>query len=464
MRVALFTNNYTPFCGGVTISVETLRRGLEDRGHEAWVLAPRFPGPIADPPRVLRYPSIPAATYPEFPLAIPFARAIAARVRALAVDVFHAHHPFLLGPAAARLARRLGRPLVFTYHTRYEKYAHYVPFSRAVVERAAVALSARFARRADAVIAPSALVRDELVQRGVRAPVAVVPTGVDLERFRPGERGAARRALGLSLDEPLLLYVGRLDREKSVERVLLAFDHVTGTLPRARLALVGQGKEAANLRALAARLPSAPRVQFLGARPHDTLPVCYQAADLFLFASETETQGLVLAEAAACGLAAVAVAAPGCDEVVRDGATGVLAKPEPTALAEAAIGLLLDHDRRAAMAARARAVAEREFDVRLQIERTLHRGRRGGPAPLMAAPRAIRVSCRREFAAPEGQGLLAADPRVRTLRRVLVSYPDVRYILPDRISLEATADPRTLETVARFLERQQWLVTAVAVE
>jgi len=160
MRVALFTNNYTPFCGGVTISVETLRRGLEDRGHEAWVLAPRFPGPIADPPRVLRYPSIPAATYPEFPLAIPFARAIAARVRALAVDVFHAHHPFLLGPAAARLARRLGRPLVFTYHTRYEKYAHYVPFSRAVVERAAVALSARFARRADAVISPSALVRD----------------------------------------------------------------------------------------------------------------------------------------------------------------------------------------------------------------------------------------------------------------------------------------------------------------
>ena len=153
--------------------------------------------------------------------------------------------------------------------------------------------------------------------------------------------------------------------------MLVAFDHVAGTLPRARLALVGQGKEAAHLRALAARLPSASRVRFLGARPHDALPVCYQAADLFLFASETETQGLVLAEAAACGLAAVAVAAPGCDEVVRDGATGVLAKSDPTALAEAAIGLLLDHERRAAMAARARAVAEREFDVRLQIDRTL---------------------------------------------------------------------------------------------
>jgi glycosyltransferase involved in cell wall biosynthesis len=371
MRVALYTNNYVPFCGGVTVSVETLRRGLEARGHEAWVLAPRFPGAAADPPRVLRYPSVPASTYPEFPLAIPFARAIAARVRALDVDVFHAHHPFLLGPAAARLARRQGRPLVFTYHTRYEKYAHYVPFSRAVVERAAVALSTRFAQRADAVIAPSARVRDELQRQDVRAPIAVVPTGVDLMRFRPGDRAAARRALGLALDEPLLLYVGRLDREKSVDRVLRAFDHVAGTLSQACLLLVGQGKEAVALRALAATLSSAPRVRFLGARAHDTLAVCYQAADLFLFASETETQGLVLAEAAACGLAAVAVTGPGCDEVVRDGVTGVLAKPETTALAEAALGLLLDDERRATMGVRARAVAEREFDVRLQIDRTL---------------------------------------------------------------------------------------------
>ncbi|HEV8472015.1 MAG TPA: glycosyltransferase [Methylomirabilota bacterium] len=371
MRVALFTNNYLPFYGGVTVSVETLRRGLEGRGHEAWVLAPRFPGAADVLPRVLRYPSIPATTYPEFPLAVPFAPRLAARVRGLAFDVFHAHHPFLLGPAAARLARRQGRPLVFTYHTRYEKYAHYVPLSRRLVERAAVALSARFAARADAVIAPSAVVREHLLRQGVRVPVAVVPTGVDLERFRPGARAVARPTLGLPAEDPLLLYVGRLDREKSVERVLLAFDHVAGTVPRARLALVGQGKEAPRLRALAARLSSARRVSFLGVRAHDALAPCYQAADLFLFASETETQGLVLAEAAACGLPAVAVAAAGCDEVVRDGETGLLAKADPTALAEAAIGLLLDDQRRAAMAARAREVAVREFDVRLQIDRTL---------------------------------------------------------------------------------------------
>jgi len=115
------------------------------------------------------------------------------------------------------------------------------------------------------------------------------------------------------------------------------------------------------------------------------------------------------------------------------------------------------------MAARARAVAEREFDVCLQIDRTLASTPRPSrrAVALMRAAR-IRVSCRREFAAPEGQGLLAADPRVRTLRRVLVSYPDVRHILPDRISLEATADPRTLETVAALPRAPGVAVTAVA--
>ena len=371
MRVGLFTNNYLPFCGGVTVSVETLRRGLEARGHEAWVLAPRFPGAVDLTPRTLRYPSIPAATYPEFSLAIPCSPRLARRIRALDFDVFHAHHPFLLGPAARRLARRHGRPLVFTYHTRYDKYAHYVPLSRSLVEAAARGLSTRFAARADAIIAPSAVLRDELRARGVGAPIAVVPTGVDLVRFSPGDRTLARRARGLDEHARLVLYVGRLDREKSVDRVLLAFERIAGTLPGARLWLVGQGKESQALQRQAAASPAAERIYFAGVREHARLAAWYQAADLFLFASETETQGLVLAEAAACGLPAVAVLAPGSDEVVRDGDSGILTKGDPAALAEAAIGLLLDAERRAGMRVRARAIAEAEFDVERQITRTL---------------------------------------------------------------------------------------------
>jgi glycosyltransferase involved in cell wall biosynthesis len=371
VRIGLFTNNYLPFCGGVTVSVETLRRGLQGYGHEVWIFAPRFPGAPESEAGVVRFPSIPAVTYPEFALAVPWSPRIGRRVRSLDLDVFHAHHPFLLGPAARRLARRLDRPLVFTYHTRYEKYAHYVPLTRPLVEAAALRLSTRFAARADAVIAPSALVREQLRARGVTAPIAVIPTGVDLARFRPARRAAARHALGLSGAEPLLLYVGRLDREKSVDRVLLAFDRIAGTLPGARLWLVGQGTEGESLRRMAAGFGAGDRVHFAGVRAHESLAAWYQAADLFLFASETETQGLVLAEAAACGLPAVAVIAPGCDEVVRDGETGILTKGNPAALAEAAIGLLLDGDRRQAMGERARQVAEQAFDVTLQITRTL---------------------------------------------------------------------------------------------
>ena len=371
MRIALFTNNYLPFCGGVTISVETLRRGLEASGHEAWVFGPRLTGAEDASVRVVRYPSIPVATYPEFALAVPYSRRIERLVTALAFDVIHAHHPFLLGPAARRLARRTRRPLIFTYHTRYEKYAHYVPLPLSLVQAAALRISAGFAAQADAVLAPSAVIRDELHARGVRAPIAVVPTGVDLERFRPGDREAARRSLGVGEGEPLVLYVGRLDREKSVDRVLAAFERVASTIPAARLILVGQGTEAARLRRTAASLPVAERIRFLGLRPHDSLAECYQAADVFLFASETETQGLVLAEAAACGLPAVAVDAPGCDEVVRDGDTGILTKGDPAALAEAVIGLLLDPERRRAMGRRARELAESLFDVKLQIDRTM---------------------------------------------------------------------------------------------
>jgi glycosyltransferase involved in cell wall biosynthesis len=371
VRIALFTNNYLPFCGGVTISVETLRQGLESSGHEAWVFGPRLGGAADAAARVVRYPSIPVTTYPEFALAVPYSRRIDRIVAALDFDVIHAHHPFLLGPAARRLARRHRRPLVFTYHTRYEKYAHYVPLPLGLVRAAALRLSAAFAARADAVLAPSAVIRDELHARGVRTPIAVVPTGIDLDRFHPGDRAAARQSLGVGAAEPLVLYVGRLDREKSVDRVLLAFERVASILPAAQLVLVGQGTETQRLRRLAGSLPMAERIRFLGLRPHAGLAECYQAADVFLFASETETQGLVLAEAAACGLPAVAVDAPGCDEVVRDGDTGILTKGEPAALAEAVIGLLLDPERRRAMARRAREVAEREFDVRLQIDRTM---------------------------------------------------------------------------------------------
>ena len=367
MRVGLFTNNYLPFRGGVTTAVETLRQGLEADGHRVWVFAPAWRDSRADPPFVFRYPSAPAPTYPGFAVPLPFSRRLRRAACALGLDVFHAQHPFLLGVTARRLAHAQGRPLVFTYHTRYEKYAHYVPLPERLVAGVAVRLASRFADSADLVVAPSARIADGLGRVGVRAPIAVVPTGVPLDLFCPGDRSLARRQLGLPVETPLCLYVGRLDREKSVERVLEAFGSIADAVSGARLLLVGQGSHERALRRLAAASPARAAIGFPGSVPREALTPYYRAADLFLFSSETETQGLVLAEAHACGLPAVAVHASGVDEVVRDGETGILTKSHAQDLADAAIGLLLDTPRRLAMGRAARELADRDFSAARQV-------------------------------------------------------------------------------------------------
>jgi len=368
MRVGLFTNNYLPFRGGVTTAVETLRLGLEALGHRVWVFAPAAQQPHPDPLFVFRYPSIPAPTYPGFSLPLPLSRRLGRLARALALDVVHVHHPFLLGVTGRRLARRQRRPLVFTYHTRYEKYAHYVPLPPRLVRSLAVRLACRFANSADLIVAPSDHVADMLRQRGVGAPVTVIPTGVDLELFSPGSRERARRRLGLPADGLICLYTGRLDREKSLERVLDAFESVAAAVSTATLHLVGKGSHSRALERRAAAMRAGRRIVFHGGLAREALPDYYRAADLFLFASETETQGLVLAEAHACALPAVAVRASGVDEVVTDGETGFLTKGETGEMADAAIGLLLDAGRRAAMGQAARRLAEARFSARVQVE------------------------------------------------------------------------------------------------
>jgi glycosyltransferase involved in cell wall biosynthesis len=355
LRIGLFTNNYFPMLGGVPTAVETVRRGLEDLGHEVVVVAPRMAGTDDTGRQVIRVPAVPAPTYPDFALPLPVGPGLSRRLRSLELDVFHAHHPFLLGASARRLARAAGRPFVFTYHTLYDRYAHYVPLPRAMVARRAIRWSARFADTADLVLAPSDFVARRLRAQGVRRPVEVLPTGIDLDSFRPGDRSAARRALELDADDRLLLYVGRLDREKNLELLL---DAVAGIrIPRVRLLLVGRGTQVAALRRAAAVRGLGDRVAFRGGSPPDGLPAYYRAADAFVFASTTETQGLAVLEAMACGLPVVAVRASGIEEVVAEGVSGLLVPEDAAAFSAAAAQVLTDADLAAKLALGAREAA-----------------------------------------------------------------------------------------------------------
>lgn len=343
--------------GGVCTAVETVRAALERLGHDVVIVAPRMTGAAPDLPHVVRVPSVPAPTYPDFSLPLPVGPPLARRLRALGLDVFHAQHPFLLGGTARRLARELDRPLVFTYHTLYDKYAHYVPLPRPLVARLAVAWSTRFANTADLVVAPSAGLVARLRAQGVRRPIEVLPTGVDLARFRPGDRDGARRALGLPAATPILLYVGRLDREKNLDFLLDAFETVAVRHAATRLLLVGRGTREAALRARASRLAAGARVQFVGGIPPGEVARYYQAADLFVFASTTETQGLAVLEAMGTGLPVVAVRAPGVEEAVVDGVSGLLVPEDRTALAGAVLEVLGDDGLAKKLAAGAREAA-----------------------------------------------------------------------------------------------------------
>lgn len=342
LRVGLFTNNYLPMLGGVSTAVETIRTHLERLGHDVIVVAPRMAGAREDPPHVIRVPALPAPTYPDFSLPLPLPPGLRRSIRGLDLDVFHAQHPFLLGGAARRLARELGRPLAFTYHTLYDKYAHYVPLPRLLVTHGAVRWSTRFANSVDVVIAPSEALAERLSAQGVHRPIEVIPTGVDLERFRAADRVAARCAVALPAAGPLLLYVGRLDREKNLVFLLDAFARIAAAHPTVRLALVGRGTQEHALQAIAAARPSAERVHFVGGVAPADVVRYYQAADLFVFASTTETQGLAVLEAMAAGLPVVAVRASGVEEAIVDGVTGLLVPEDAAAFAAAVIEVMED--------------------------------------------------------------------------------------------------------------------------
>ena len=302
MRVAFFTECYRPVYNGVVASIDALQTGLRAQGVEVTTIAPHMPHAPAGEREVVRIPSLPLPTPTGYRLCVPYLNA-ADRERLRGVDVVHAHSAFVTGWMAAAFARRHRLPLVFTYHTRLDAYAHYAPFERATTERAMIALTRAYAGAADAVIVPTASIERRLRELGVRAPIAVVASPIDVARFAAGRRSPELRALlGAAGDEPLALVVARLGREKNVE---LALDAVARS-PGIRLAVVGDGPHRGALEERSRREGIAQRVCFVGALPPEKMPDVYASADAFLFPSLTETQGLVLAEAMAAGLPVVA--------------------------------------------------------------------------------------------------------------------------------------------------------------
>ncbi|CBE70072.1 MAG: glycosyltransferase family 4 protein [Candidatus Methylomirabilis oxygeniifera] len=326
MTIGFFTCNASPLLNGLAVSIQQFACHLRRLGHRVFVFAPRYPDCRDVEPDTYRFPSLRVPTHHRYALPIPaVAVGLHRLIPRLGLQIIHTHHPFLVGPYARRLARRLGIPFVFTYHTLYEHYAHYLPVISSLAARLAETRSYVFANQADLVIAPTSGVRERLWNRGVTAPIEVIPTGIEPPGESEESKAQIRRRLGVSEVGPILLYVGRLAREKNLGRLLRAVHSVTRVVPDITLLVVGEGDEQHSLQQLAAHLGVADHVRFVGPVPHQAVGCWYRASDLFVFPSVSETQGLVVLEAMAHGLPVLAVRSVGTSDFIVDGTNGALA-------------------------------------------------------------------------------------------------------------------------------------------
>ncbi len=365
MRVGFFTEIYRPVVNGVVTSVDTLAEGLRSRGHEVYCFAPSMPGGRQSDDAVFRMPSLPLPSATPYRLTLPLVgrRQVNNVIKRLAL--IHVHSLFVTGWAGLRYARRYGMPIVYTYHTQLEAYAHYVPFEPKATRFAAVQLTRTFGNLVDAVVVPTPAIARHLRELGVEARIAVVPTGIDVARFAAGRRDEAlRRRLGVRTDGRLVLFVSRLAREKNIGVLLQALCDAND--PTLVLVIAGDGPQREELERLAVELRIAERVVFLGVVAHDELPDLYASADAFVFPSTTETQGLVQAEALAAGAFVIAADVQPNRDVLGD--AGRIVAPDHAAFAGALREIPVIPD--AATARRAKSASQR-FSVSRQVDAIL---------------------------------------------------------------------------------------------
>lgn len=372
MRIAMFTNNYKPYIGGVPVSIEHLAAALRERGHEVYVFAPTYEDQEEEP-YVIRYPSFPLKVAGA-PAPNVLTKLFLKKVQELGIQVIHVHHPAIVGNVALYLKRKLGIPVVFTYHTCYEQYLYYIkPLERiekctGVVQR----YLRHFCQKCDLLLAPTPEIRKYLWQSGVTVPVGVLPTGIPNSRF-DGD-GCSKAKLKGEADY-LFVTISRLAREKNLfyqlSELAILKELLKAQGKTFRHLIIGDGPAGEELKKEAKRLKIEDNLIFTGNVPNACIPDYLAAADLFLFTSKSETQGIVILEAMASGLPVAAVDATGVRDVVVSGRNGMLCPEGSGWLADSVLTILDKPEkyRRMQQAAVETARAYREEAVAEQAER-----------------------------------------------------------------------------------------------
>lgn len=362
MRIGMVSNNYKPYVSGVTNVISLSKQFLEKAGHEVFVFTFGDETYQDDEPNIIRSPGIPL-TDTGFYINLTFNKA--ARRLLYTMDIVHGHHPFISGPLAIQYCKPRHIPIVFTNHTRYDLYFHaYVPFlPDAIGEAAMSAYLPVFYRSCNLVIAPSEGVRQVLENLGVDAPIEIIPNGVDLVPFHNPAHPKDRSQFGLSANQVLLMYLGRLGPEKNLPFLLRAFAGTAQAIKNVHLMLVGDGPEKEDLEERIQEMGLSDQVTFAGAAPYSEVPNYLAMADAFVTASVTEVHPLSIIEAMATGLPVLGIISPGVSDCIADEVTGFLTTHELAAFTAKMVRLVSEHEHRQAMGAQAR-LASQQYDIR----------------------------------------------------------------------------------------------------
>jgi len=341
LSIALFSDSALPVLNGVSVSIDALVGELRSRGHSVHIFTTSFPGHRDDDPNTHRFLSINTPWTSGYPLAVPPFYPLLREFRKHQFDLIHTHTPFTVGFVGLRWAESHEIPIVTTYHTNYDKYAYYMPFTPKRYLRYKIAKHLNFYYNSVRhVMTPSEASRRWLLRHSVRTPITVIPTGVPAPKMI--DRPEARAALGLLPEQKLVLYAGRIAREKNIGVLLRAMQAAFQRDPDLLLMVVGDGPAREEYSLLARKLGIGDRVKFVGFVERSEVDSFYAAADLFAFSSMTETQGLVVLEAMSYGLPALVVQGGGAGAAVRDGENGYLLRNDPGEFAERLLNVLSD--------------------------------------------------------------------------------------------------------------------------
>lgn len=307
MNIGLYTDTYFPQISGVATSIKTLTEALEAQGHNVFIFTTTDPEVSRKDvePNIFRFSSIPFISFTERRIAYRGLFEAVKIAREVNLDIVHTQTEFSMGMIGKYVARQLNIPAIHTYHTMYEDYLHYVLNGNLLKPRHVKQFTDAYLKNMNGVIAPSMRVEKLLERYGVGIPIKVIPTGVNVKAMTNEPEVDIREKLGIAKDVPVILTLSRIALEKKIGRIIQALPEILLQVPNTKFVIAGAGPDVDILKDQVARLSLEDSVIFTGSVPHDKVGNYYKMADLFVSASDTETQGLTYIEALAAGTRSV---------------------------------------------------------------------------------------------------------------------------------------------------------------